>query len=199
MPTYVELPSLRLGRWLNEPATWSLEKGVLDVVTNEATDFWRQTHYGFTRDSGHFFFLDSAGAFTAEVRVRARFETLYDQAGLMVRLGEEAWLKAGIEYNDGAPMIGSVLTTGRSDWATGPFIGDPADFRMRITVSHGVLRLQYSADGKHWPLMRLAPFPEAASYQVGPMCCTPERAGLHVSFSDFLLTPPGGKALHDLS
>jgi regulation of enolase protein 1 (concanavalin A-like superfamily) len=66
-------------------------------------------------------------------------------------------------------------------------------------VSRGVLRVQVSADGKHWPLVRLAPFPEAASCQVGPMCCTPERAGLNVRFSEFQLSPPLGKALHDLS
>ncbi|WP_413992850.1 DUF1349 domain-containing protein [Labrys okinawensis] len=199
MPAYVELSPLRLGRWLNEPARWALDGETLDAVTDKATDFWRETHYGFTRHNGHFFFLNSAGDFTAEVRVQARFETLYDQAGLMVRLNEETWLKAGIEHSDGAPMLGSVLTVGQSDWATGPFHGDPSDFRLRVTVSNGVLRLQYSSDGKHWPLVRLAPFPKAASYQVGPMCCTPERAGLHVSFSDFHLAPPSGKALHDLT
>ncbi|HEX8537710.1 MAG TPA: DUF1349 domain-containing protein [Cystobacter sp.] len=48
-------------------------------------------------------------------------------------------------------------------------------------------------------MVRLAPFPEAASYQVGPMCCTPQRAGLSVRFSEFRLTPPLGKDLHDLT
>jgi len=199
MPTYIELTSIRLGRWLNEPATWSLDDNQLHVVTDKATDFWRETHYGFIRHNGHFFFLESTGDFTAQVHVRARFETLYDQAGLMIRLDGETWLKAGIEYNDGAPMLGSVLTVGKSDWATGPFNGDPADFHLRVTVADDVLRLQYSTEGVHWPLVRLAPFPKAASYQVGPMCCTPERAGLHVSFSDFSLAAPNGKALHDLS
>jgi uncharacterized protein len=31
------------------------------------------------------------------------------------------------------------------------------------------------------------------------MCCTPERAGLKVVFSDFTVASPNGKALHDLS
>lgn len=191
--------SLQHGCWLNEPPSWSLADDRLEVVTGEATDFWRKTHYGFIRHSGHFFHLDSGGDFTAELRVQARFETLYDQAGLMVRLDDETWLKAGIEYNDDAPMLGSVLTVGQSDWATGPFPGNPGDFRLRLTVADGVFRLQYSTDGLVWPLVRLAPFPKAASYQVGPMCCTPERSGLAVSFSDFRLSQPNGKALHDLS
>ena len=46
--------------------------------------------------------------------------------------------------------------------------------------------------------MRLAPFAKNSSYLVGPMACTPERAGLEVVFSEFRVTPPLGKDLHDL-
>jgi regulation of enolase protein 1 (concanavalin A-like superfamily) len=70
---------------------------------------------------------------------------------------------------------------------------------LRVTVAHGVIRLQASDDGKLWPLLRLAPFAKTSSYLVGPMACTPERAGLRVVFSEFRLTPPLGKDLHDLA
>ncbi|WP_027133757.1 DUF1349 domain-containing protein [Geminicoccus roseus] len=185
--------------WLNEPADWRVDGDTLRVVTGPKTDFWRETYYGFTRDSGHFFGERVEGDFTAEIRVRARYETLYDQAGLMVRVDEANWVKAGIELSDGHPLLSSVLTVGRSDWATGRFAGDPGDFRLRATVEKGVLRLQVSTDGRTWPLLRLAPFPVAGSCSVGPMCCTPERAGLEVEFSDFSIGPPNGKDLHDLS
>lgn len=185
--------------WLNAPASWGLDDGCLRVVTDAGTDFWRDTHYGFIRDSGHFFGCSIAGDFTAELRVRARYDALYDQAGIMVRLDERTWVKAGIEMADGQCLLSSVLTVDRSDWATGPYGGDPADFWMRATVKDGVLRLQASSDRRQWPLMRLAPFPKAASYLVGPICCTPERAGLEVEFPCFRVTPPLGKALHDLS
>jgi len=187
------------GVWLNAPKQWRAADGGLDVVTDQGGDFWRETHYGFTRDSGHFLGVRTAASFTAQLRVRGDYEKLYDQAGIMVRVDERRWVKAGIELSDGRAMLSSVLTDGRSDWATGPYEQNPRDFWMRATVAKGVLRLQVSADGKTWPLVRLAPFPEAASYQVGPMCCTPERAGLKVRFSDFRLTPPLGKDLHDLS
>lgn len=187
------------GTWLNEPVSWRRDGGHLHVVTDKATDFWRDTHYGFTRDTGHFFAAKTAGDFTAQVRVRAQYRELYDQAGLMVRLSSREWVKAGIELSDGVPMISSVLTLNRSDWATAPYGQDAGDFWLRATVAAGVLRLQVSSDGEHWPLMRLCPFPEAPSYSVGPMCCTPERAGLSVAFSDFTVSAPLGKALHDLS
>lgn len=185
--------------WLNEPKEWHLGSDALTAVTDHNTDFWRETHYGFTRDSGHFFHCATAGDFTAQIRVRARYDELYDQAGIMVRLDEAHWVKAGLEMSDGSPLLSSVLTAGSSDWATGAYGQDPGDFWMRATVTAGVLRLQVSADGKTWPLLRLAPFPEAASYAVGPICCTPERSGLEVRFSDFHVGPPLGKDLHDRS
>ncbi|KWV53204.1 regulation of enolase 1 [Bradyrhizobium macuxiense] len=186
------------GVWLNEPERWSAEGDNLEIVTDKATDFWRETHYGFNRDSGHFLGFRTGEAFTAELRVQGDFQALYDQAGIMVRIDAQHWVKAGIEFSDGSAMLGSVLTDGRSDWATARYGHDPGDFRIRATVVNGVLRLQASADGKLWPLMRLAPFPKASSYLVGPMACTPERAGLKIVFSAFRLTPPLGKGLHDL-
>ncbi len=39
----------------------------------------------------------------------------------MVRIDEATWIKAGIELADGEALLGSVLTIGQSDWATGPF------------------------------------------------------------------------------
>ena len=188
------------GRWLNEPRSWSVDAaGDLSVVTDKATDFWRETHYGFTRDSGHFLGFPVPTAFTAQLRVRGGYEKLYDQAGMMVRVDERRWVKAGIEVSDGRTMMSSVLTDCESDWATGPYEHDARDFWMRVTVAEGVLRLQVSSDGEIWPLVRLSPFPVANSYQVGPMACTPEREGLKIRFSDLSITAPFGKSLHDLS
>ncbi len=188
------------GTWLNRPRVHRLLPGnVLEVVTDPGTDFWRETHYGFTRDSGHFLGIEAPASFTCQLRIRGAFEQLYDQAGLMVRINERQWVKAGIELSDGRAMLSSVLTDGRSDWATGPYEADASDFWMRATVDKGVLRLQVSKDGRSWPLVRLCPFPVASRYLVGPMTCTPEREGLKVRFSDWTLGPVLGKDLHDLS
>ncbi|MBM0491924.1 DUF1349 domain-containing protein [Aeromonas jandaei] len=185
-------------RWLNEPAQWHQTDDGLQVVTDQQTDFWRSTWYGFERHSGHVYGCEVTGEFTFQVCVEGEFTTLYDQAGLMLLQDDAHWLKAGIEYNDDQPMIGSVLTNPRSDWATGIFSGNPRRFWLRLTRLADCLRLQYSTDGKVWPLLRLAPFPPGESCFIGVMCCTPERQGLAVRFSDLRLTAPLGKALHDL-
>jgi len=57
--------------WANEPAVWRLDRDALTVTTDRSTDFWRKTYYGFTRDTGHFFALETAGDFTAELRIEA--------------------------------------------------------------------------------------------------------------------------------
>ena len=164
-------------RWLNEPDRWALVPDGLAVTTNQATDFWRETHYCFTRDSGHFFGREVLGGFTASIRVRARYESLYDQAGIMVRLDDETWIKAGVELSDGEAMLGSVLTVGRSDWATGPFQGNASDFLIRVTVNRGVLRLQSSTDGLRWPLARLCPFPWLNATRSGRCVALPSGPG----------------------
>ena len=89
------MTDLRTGVWLNEPGQAELGPDSLRMVTDERTDFWRETHYGFTRDSGHFLGLETNDGFTAQVRIRAKFESLYDQAGIMVRIDERHWIKAG--------------------------------------------------------------------------------------------------------
>ena len=185
--------------WLNEPPAYRIDGGTLHAETGDRTDFWRITSYGFISDNGHFFGQPVAAPFTAQVRVHADFTELYDQAGLMVRIGERQWLKAGVEFSDGQPMLSTVLTNELSDWATMPAPPLPDGFWLRITVDGGAIRVQYSADGLAWPLLRLAPFPVAQQYLVGPMCCTPQRAGLAVRFSGFTVGPALGKDLHDLT
>ncbi|CAI6538617.1 YJL217W-like protein [Saccharomyces cerevisiae x Saccharomyces kudriavzevii VIN7] len=187
------------GIWLNKPKACSQEADKVSLVTDEKTDFWRETFYGFTRDSGHFLGVRTGSAFTAQLRIQGSYESLYDQAGMMVRVDDSHWLKAGIEISDGHAMLSSVLTNEKSDWSTAIYDENPRDFWLRITVESGVLRLQVSSDKKTWPLVRLTPFYVSDHYFVGPMACTPERSGLKVTFSEWVLTAPLGKALHDLS
>jgi hypothetical protein len=71
------------------------------------------------RDNGHFFNCETNGDFTAELRVRAQYDELYDQAGIMVRIDDAHWVEAGIEMSDGKALLSSVLTVGQSDWAPG--------------------------------------------------------------------------------
>ena len=187
------------GSWLNAPEKFTRDEAQLRVTTDANTDFWRTTSYGFIRDSGHFFGTHVDGAFTAQLHVAAQYSALYDQAGMMVRIDAQHWIKCGVEFSDGQLLLSTVLTLDKSDWAVSLAPAMPNGFWLRVTVEKGVIRVQYSTDGLRWPLLRLAPFPEAGHYLVGPMCCTPERGGLEVVFLQFSLGPALQKELHDLS
>ncbi|WP_313198234.1 DUF1349 domain-containing protein [Rhizobium sp.] len=190
--------SLETASWLNEPSEWRLSGDSLTVTTDNKTDFWRETFYGFTRDTGHFLGVTTTEPFTAQVRVRGGFRNLYDQAGLMVRIDENRWVKAGVEFTDGQLFLSTVVTNGKSDWSVSrPISSD--HFLIRITLVGGAMRIQASTEGVTWPLLRLAPFQRAKTYLVGPMTCSPEGSGLKTQFTEFSIRPPQTNGLHNLS
>jgi uncharacterized protein len=182
--------------WLNEPPTWHTENDRVRVVTGLNTDFWRRTHYGFIRDNGHFYYEERSGDFTIEVRIDAKYETLYDQAGIMIRTDATNWIKAGVEYTDRLPHFSAVVTREFSDWSILP-AASAGPAWLRLTKLGTAVRIQYSTDGVSFHMLRLAYFPEAASTQVGIMCCSPERAGFEVEFSAYAIGEPIMSGLHE--
>jgi regulation of enolase protein 1 (concanavalin A-like superfamily) len=183
--------------WLNPPLGETRTEGALTVKTRGATDFWQQTFYGFRRDSGHFLHRTVAGDFTASVRFAGRYQALYDQAGLMVRLDERHWVKTGIEFTDGERHLSAVVTNAFSDWSVLPYRALGDDVSIRLTRHAEAIRIQYDdpATG-HWQMLRLAYLKPAAALQVGIMCCSPEREGFEVTFRDFAIDPPIDRVLH---
>ena len=63
--------------WLNPPAHWQRRGGDLIVTTDDRTDFWRKTEYGFIRDNGHFAHRMIVGNFSLEVTFAGKYRTLY--------------------------------------------------------------------------------------------------------------------------
>lgn len=176
---------MQLIKWHNPPAEWSDRSGKIWVKTGMKTDFWRKTHYGFIRDSGHFLYGEVSGDFIASVRLCGRYEELYDQAGLMVRADEGHWMKCGIEFVEGVQYASAVVTRDFSDWSVAPLDGQPDALWVMVSRTGGAIEVKYSLDGERYSLLRLADFPESDSIAVGLMCASPERAGFEVTFDNF--------------
>lgn len=183
--------------WFNEPSQSSIVDGSLHAVTKSKTDFWRKTFYGFTRDDGHFLYGDVSGDFTAEVTISGSYETPYDQSGLMLRVDEEQWLKAGVEYTDGAMHLSTVVTRGFSDWSMIPLTSYDGSVTLRLTRHDTALRVQYRNAQGTWQMLRLAYLDLPDTVQVGVMCCSPEREGFVAVFRDYAVGEPIARALHD--
>jgi regulation of enolase protein 1 (concanavalin A-like superfamily) len=122
------------------------------------------------------------------------YEALYDQAGLMLRLDGETWLKAGIEHSDGVTNFSAVVTRGRSDWSVieAPLVRGPQ--RLRLTRQAGAVLIHFAA-GEMWRLMRVADFPDGPAL-LGPMACSPSRGGFRARFLGLSVGPVAADPLH---
>jgi len=181
--------------WLNPPASVAVDGRDLVVTASEGSDFWRHTAYGFVHDNGHALLSEITPGEAIEVTFLASMSELYDQAGLIVRRDDRNWLKAGIEWSDGAPQMSVVSTRDVSDWsmrAAPAWTGKSVTVRASLTEDAVTVRAR--CDGA-WTLERVAPFPAGAPILAGPMICAPSRAGLQVRFTRFA-RGPADETLH---
>ena len=184
------------GAWTHPPVAAISEDGDLRVTAAEGSDAWRLTSYGFVHASEHALVVPFAQDSAMEVEFTTAFSEQCDQAGVFVRVDDETWIKAGVEFADGLPQLGAVVTRGASDWSVAP-VPDWLDRRVLIRVSRSgdALTIRASVDGGELRLVRVAPLAPDAVVQAGPFICAPTRAGLTVPFHAWRATPADG-SLH---
>ncbi|MET8520250.1 DUF1349 domain-containing protein [Nocardioides sp. NPDC004968] len=171
------------GRWTHPPVAAVARGSDLLVTAAEGSDAWRTTSYGFVHDSEHALLAPFAQDTAVEVEFTAAFSQQFDQAGIFVRVSETHWVKAGVEYADGRPQLGAVVTDGRSDWSLAA-VPDWRDRKvlMRVSRSGDALTIRAAVDGGPLQLVRLVPFAPDLVAEAGPFTCAPTRAGLTITF-----------------
>jgi len=178
-------------RWFNEPETWMQNGEALVVRAETHTDFWRKTHYGFIRDNGHFYFEKIRGDFSVEADFQGEYASLYDQAGLMIRLDPTAWLKTGIEYVDGVHYVSAVVTRDYSDWSVVPLHSYQGFLRMRLRRERGTIAIEYGDSRNSWTMLRIAYLSDAPELEVGRMAAAPEGPGFQATFTRYVVHSTG--------
>ena len=171
--------------WFNEPAEWSVEDGCLTMDVTPRSDYWRISHYGFTVDDAPFYYAEYGGEFEAKVCVRGDYKARFDQAGMMIRLDCENYIKAGIEYVDGRCNLSVVVTHGTSDWSVIALDGPLDALWIKAVRRLDAVEVFYSFDDEHYTLMRNAWLKANAPVRVGMMGACPDGDGFRVVFSDF--------------
>lgn len=185
------------GTWLNEPRNRVDDAGRLHVTARQGSDFWQETSYGFRRDSGHALLYPLPQNSAIEVSFVADFTHLYDQAGALLRVDEETWIKAGIEHTDGVPHLSAVVTRGSSDWSTFPVRDwNGREVTMRMSRSGDAVTVRGRVAAEPWVMIRLAPLDPAAVTGAGVFCAAPERSGLTVRFTG-VRRGPADPGLHE--
>lgn len=179
------------GRWTHPPAAVAEFDGDLMVTAIEGSDAWRVTSYGFVHDSEHALVAPFPEGSAMEVEFTAAFHAQFDQAGLFVRVSDEHWVKAGVEYADGRSQLGAVVTDGRSDWSLAP-VPEWTGRRilLRVSRSGDALTIRAGVDGGGLRLVRVVPFDPALVAAAGPFVCAPTRAGLVVPVHAWRSTAP---------
>jgi regulation of enolase protein 1 (concanavalin A-like superfamily) len=171
--------------WYNQPPQWNEQDESMTVQVGAKTDFWRLTHSGAVSDNGHFYYQVHEGDFQAQVTFSGQYATLYDQAGLMVRIDEKNWLKCGIEMINDIQHASAVVTRDYSDWSVVALPTKPTALWLRVKREGITIEVSYSLDGERYQLLRQAYFPPVPSVQVGLMCASPLGPGFSVTFDNF--------------
>ena len=188
---------LSAGQWVNPPVEVSGGGASGDLLVTAAanSDFWRTTSYGFVHDTGHGLLNDFADGTAMEVSWMLDYDQQFDQAGLLVWHDDRNWIKAGVEFADGSPQLGAVVTREVSDWSVAP-VPEWAgrEVHLRISRSTDALTVRARCDGP-WQLVRLAPLDPALSWRAGLFCASPSRAGLTVRFTSLSVGDADG-SLH---
>jgi len=180
-----ELPGFT---WHSPPAAQGFDHEGLFIEPAGGTDFWQRTHYGFSADNGHFLFTRLRGNFVVCATVCSQPRHQYDQAGLMVRLDAECWIKTSAEFEPNSPdQLGVVVTHhGFSDWSTQPLPAGTRELSYRVARMGSEFIISARLPGGDWNqlrMLRLACEPKA-TLAVGPYACSPKEAGFRCVFTE---------------
>ncbi len=177
------MTELDSGEWLNPPMLSELTSDGFLVSAGENTDFWQVTSYGFTHNDGHALLNDFPQDSAIEISWMLDYDQQFDQAGLIAYHNDENWIKAGVEFADGSPQLGAVVTREKSDWSVAP-VSEwmNKEVHLRLSRSGDALTIRARCDGE-WRLVRLAPLAPDLKWKVGLFCASPTRSGLQVLFT----------------
>ncbi len=171
------------GSWTREPVPLSHDGAVLTVEAAAESDWWRTTSYGFIHDDGHALVKEFPNESAVEVSFILDYTEQFDQAGIFITADSENWIKAGVEFCDGFPQVGAVVTQKNSDWSVAP-VAEWMNKEVTIRVSRSgdavTVRAGINGDLR---LVRVAPLDPSRTWSAGPMFCAPTRAGLKVNFT----------------
>jgi uncharacterized protein len=174
--------------WLNEPSDWSISDGKL-VIKPEKTDFWQKTHYGFEVDNGHCLLLNTKQRdFILTTEVSNEWKHQYDQAGLIIRIDKDTWIKTSCEYEDEhESKLGAVVTNyGYSDWSTKDHSNEHNQITYKITKKGKDFIVETSLQPTKWTQIRIAHLHyDQQDLLCGIYACSPIAPGFVAQFHHF--------------
>ncbi|MFD2825301.1 DUF1349 domain-containing protein [Leeuwenhoekiella polynyae] len=171
--------------WYNEPASWQVSEDKLEMFVTPQSDYWRETHYGFTVDDGPFYFTTRGGEFEATLKITGEYKTRFDQMGMMLRVDEKHWIKTGIEYVDGKYNFSTVVTDTKSSWSVIQLSQQPRSVWIKAVRRLDAVEIFYSLDGENYTMSNLSYLKGDVPVKVGMMAASPDGEGFKAIFEEF--------------
>lgn len=177
--------------WTRAPQSYVVADDRIEIVTEPNTDLWQRTYYGFQNDNAPVLQVTTDERFFSfTVRVETEgSETLYDQAGVVVYLNSENWLKACGEYeNETFQRLGCVVTNhGYSDWSSKDIPAEIKTLWFRLSRREADFCVEASRDGVHFEQMRICHLWEAAdTIGFGVFACSAGQGSFRATFSEIV-------------
>ena len=174
--------------WINKPKKFIISKEKIVITTEEKTDFWQRTHYGFRNDNAPaFLFKTDRETFSFVVKTAFNSKKVYDQCGIIIYQNSDNWFKASIEYeNEIYQRLGSVVTNnGYSDWATTDIEAGINEMYYRLSRMGKDFCLENSTDGVNFKQMRIFHLFEAENeINIGIYACSPTDSTFDAVFTE---------------
>lgn len=174
--------------WFNEPAHWRIVDNSLEMDVTPNTDYWRISHYGFTVDDAPFYYAEYGGEFEAKVKITGEYKVRFDQAGLMIRIDHENYIKTGIEFVDGKFNLSTVVTHKTSDWSVISLEHPIEAIWIKAVRRLDAVEIFYSFDDIEYHMMRNAWMEANRPLKIGMYGASPDGNGFKARFSNFEVT-----------
>ena len=106
----------------------------------------------------------------------------------MLRIDNEGWIKAGVEFVDNKFNISAVVTDKKSDWSVLQLEKTPSFVWIKAVRRLDAVEFFYSLDDKNYIMIRNAPFQDNIPVMVGLMAASPDGDGFNAKFENFKVT-----------
>ncbi|MBD7911280.1 MULTISPECIES: DUF1349 domain-containing protein [Clostridium] len=174
--------------WINKPRKFEINKNRITITTEQNTDLWQRTYYGFRNDNAPALLIKTDEKyFSFTVKTAFNSKKQFDQCGVVIYQDSDNWFKSSIEFeNEKYQRLGSVVTNnGFSDWATTDIDGCIKSMYYRLSRRDSDFCIENSLDGKTYMQMRIFHlFKVNDEINFGIYACSPANSSFDAVFSE---------------
>lgn len=184
--------STNLLKWTRKPKNCTVNDDKIEMITEPHTDLWQRTYYHFRNDNAPVLQIETDERyFSFSVKTEIDSKHRYDQAGIVMYLDSENWLKASMEYeNEDIQRLGAVVTNnGYSDWSSTDLDASIKSMWFRLSRREDDFCIENSTDGVNYKQMRICHmFNVSDTISFGIYACSAEDSSFKSVFTNMEIT-----------